>query len=87
MAQQLTGWQQEHAHGMELHQVFVLANNFGQHSLLKSMAAIYAGSSVIKVGNQSLRNRNGQPTRWNTRPTRSARRKTRYRAPCWCSAM
>ncbi|WP_229256159.1 EAL domain-containing protein [Duganella fentianensis] len=60
MAQQLTGWQQEHARGMELHQVFVLANNFGQHSLLKSMAAIYAGSSVIKVGNQSMRNRNGQ---------------------------
>jgi len=60
MAQQLTGWQEERARGMELHQVFVLANNFGQHSLLKSMAAIYAGSSVIKVGNQSMRNRNGQ---------------------------
>jgi diguanylate cyclase (GGDEF)-like protein len=44
---------------MELHQVFVLANNFGQHSLLKSMSAIYAGGDVIKVGNQSLRNRLG----------------------------
>ncbi len=60
MAQQLTGWQEQHACGMELHQVFVLANNFGQHSLLKSMAAIYAGGPVIKVGNQSMRNRGGK---------------------------
>jgi diguanylate cyclase (GGDEF)-like protein/PAS domain S-box-containing protein len=60
MAQQLTGWPAALAGGMELHQVFVLANNFGQHSLLKSMKAIYAGGQVIKVGNQSLRNRMGQ---------------------------
>ncbi|MCP2011541.1 EAL domain-containing protein [Duganella violaceipulchra] len=60
VAQQLTGWPEARARGMELHQVFVLANNFGQHSLLKSMAAIYAGGDVIKVGNQSLRNRMGQ---------------------------
>jgi diguanylate cyclase (GGDEF)-like protein/PAS domain S-box-containing protein len=59
MAQQLTGWPESRARGMELHQVFVLANNFGQHSLLKSMSAIYAGGEVIKVGNQSLRNRMG----------------------------
>jgi diguanylate cyclase (GGDEF)-like protein/PAS domain S-box-containing protein len=59
-AQQLTGWAESRARGMELHQVFVLANNFGQHSLLKSMKAIYAGGEVIKVGNQSLRNRMGQ---------------------------
>jgi diguanylate cyclase (GGDEF)-like protein/PAS domain S-box-containing protein len=60
MAQQLTGWPESRARGMELHQVFVLANNFGQHSLLKSMSAIYAGGEVIKVGNQSLRNRMGE---------------------------
>jgi diguanylate cyclase (GGDEF)-like protein/PAS domain S-box-containing protein len=59
VAQQLTGWSESRARGMELHQVFVLANNFGQHSLLKSMTAIYAGGDVIKVGNQSLRNRLG----------------------------
>ncbi|MFS2006637.1 putative bifunctional diguanylate cyclase/phosphodiesterase [Duganella sp. CT11-25] len=59
VAQQLTGWAESRARGMELHQVFVLANNFGQHSLLKSMTAIYAGGEVIKVGNQSLRNRMG----------------------------
>ena len=59
-AQQLTGWPESRARGMELHQVFVLANNFGQHALLKSMAAIYAGGEVIKVGNQSLRHRSGQ---------------------------
>jgi diguanylate cyclase (GGDEF)-like protein/PAS domain S-box-containing protein len=59
VAQQLTGWSESRARGMELHQVFVLANNFGQHSLLKSMSAIYAGGDVIKVGNQSLRNRLG----------------------------
>jgi diguanylate cyclase (GGDEF)-like protein/PAS domain S-box-containing protein len=59
VAQQLTGWSESRARGMELHQVFILANNFGQHSLLKSMAAIYAGGDVIKVGNQSLRNRLG----------------------------
>jgi diguanylate cyclase (GGDEF)-like protein/PAS domain S-box-containing protein len=60
VAQQLTGWPESRARGMELHQVFVLENNFGQHSLLKSMAAIYAGGEVVKVGNQSLRNRLGQ---------------------------
>ena len=60
VAQQLTGWPAANARGMELHQVFVLANNFGQHSLLKSMKAIYAGGEVIKVGNQSLRNRSGE---------------------------
>ena len=60
VAQQLTGWPESRARGMELHQVFVLANNFGQHSLLKSMSAIYAGGEVIKVGNQSLRNRIGE---------------------------
>ena len=59
VAQQLTGWSGSRARGMELHQVFVLANNFGQHSLLKSMTAIYAGGEVVKVGNQSLRNRTG----------------------------
>ncbi|WP_229258317.1 putative bifunctional diguanylate cyclase/phosphodiesterase [Duganella rivi] len=59
-AQQLTGWAESRARGMELHQVFVLANNFGQHSLLKAMKAIYAGGEVVKVGNQSLRNRMGQ---------------------------
>jgi diguanylate cyclase (GGDEF)-like protein/PAS domain S-box-containing protein len=59
VAQQLTGWPASSARGMELHQVFVLANNFGQHSLLKSMKAIYAGGEVIKVGNQSLRHRTG----------------------------
>jgi diguanylate cyclase (GGDEF)-like protein/PAS domain S-box-containing protein len=60
VAQQLTGWPESRARGMELHQVFVLANNFGQHSLLKAMRAIYAGGEVVKVGNQSLRNRAGQ---------------------------
>ncbi|MBP1207127.1 diguanylate cyclase (GGDEF)-like protein/PAS domain S-box-containing protein [Duganella sp. 1411] len=60
VAQQLTGWPEAHARGMELHQVFVLANNFGQHSLLKAMSAIYGGGEVVKVGNQSLRNRHGQ---------------------------
>ncbi|WP_343730048.1 EAL domain-containing protein [Duganella sp.] len=60
VAQKLTGWPASSARGMELHQVFVLANNFGQHSLLKSMKAIYAGGEVVKVGNQSLRNRMGQ---------------------------
>ncbi|WP_229205527.1 MULTISPECIES: bifunctional diguanylate cyclase/phosphodiesterase [unclassified Duganella] len=60
VAQQLTGWPAALARGMELHQVFVLANNFGQHSLLKSMKAIYAGGEVVKVGNQSLRHRKGQ---------------------------
>ncbi|MHA4869630.1 EAL domain-containing protein [Duganella sp. PWIR1] len=60
VAQQLTGWSESRARGMELHQVFILANNFGQHSLLKSMKAIYAGGEVVKVGNQSLRNRLGE---------------------------
>jgi len=60
VAEQLTGWPEARARGMELHQVFVLANNFGQHSLLKAMAHIYAGGDVIKVGNQSLRNRLGE---------------------------
>ncbi|MYN15304.1 EAL domain-containing protein [Rugamonas sp. FT107W] len=60
VAEQLTGWSEACARGMELHQVFVLANNFGQHSLLKAMAQIYAGGDVIKVGNQSLRNRLGE---------------------------
>ncbi|MCU6500989.1 EAL domain-containing protein [Rugamonas sp. A1-17] len=60
VAEQLTGWPEARARGMELHQVFVLANNFGQHSLLKAMAQIYAGGDVIKVGNQSLRNRLGE---------------------------
>jgi diguanylate cyclase (GGDEF)-like protein/PAS domain S-box-containing protein len=60
VAQHLTGWPESRARGMELHQVFVLANNFGQHSLLKAMKAIYAGGEVIKVGNQNLRNRMGQ---------------------------
>lgn len=55
VAQQLTGWPESRARGMELHQVFVLANNFGQHSLLKTMRQIYAGGEVVKVGNQSLR--------------------------------
>ncbi|MRW91722.1 EAL domain-containing protein [Duganella sp. FT80W] len=59
VAQQLTGWAESRARGMQLHQVFVLANNFGQHSLLKAMKAIYAGGEVVKVGNQSLRNRMG----------------------------
>jgi diguanylate cyclase (GGDEF)-like protein/PAS domain S-box-containing protein len=60
VAQRLTGWTDKLARGMELHQVFVLANNFGQHSLLKTMSAIYGGGEVVKVGNQSLRNRGGQ---------------------------
>lgn len=60
VAQRLTGWTDKLARGMELHQVFVLANNFGQHSLLKTMSAIYDGGEVVKVGNQSLRNRGGQ---------------------------
>ncbi|SHN21448.1 PAS domain S-box-containing protein/diguanylate cyclase (GGDEF) domain-containing protein [Duganella sacchari] len=60
VAQQLTGWSEARARGMQLHQVFILANNFGQHSLLKSMKAIYAGGEMVKVGNQSLRNRMGQ---------------------------
>lgn len=59
VAQQLTGWPEAQARGMQLHQVFVLANNFGQHSLLKAMSGIYAGGEVVKVGNQSLRNRAG----------------------------
>ncbi|MTV38296.1 EAL domain-containing protein [Duganella radicis] len=60
VAQQLTGWHESRARGMELHQVFILANNFGQHSLLKSMRAVTAGGEVVKVGNQSLRSRMGQ---------------------------
>ncbi|TFW25311.1 EAL domain-containing protein [Duganella callida] len=60
VAQQLTGWAESRARGMELHQVFVLANNFGQHSLLKAMKAIYSGGEVVKVGNQSLRSRQGE---------------------------
>ena len=60
VAQALTGCAESRARGMELHQVFVLANNFGQHSLLKAMKQIYAGGEVVKVGNQSLRNRQGQ---------------------------
>jgi diguanylate cyclase (GGDEF)-like protein/PAS domain S-box-containing protein len=59
MAQQLTGWSESRARGMELHQVFVLANNFGQHSLLKSMSAIYGGGEMVKMGNQNLRHRHG----------------------------
>ncbi|MET0266273.1 MAG: EAL domain-containing protein [Duganella sp.] len=60
VAQQLTGWSAAQAQGMDLHQVFVLANNFGQHTLLKSMASVYAGGAVVKVANQSLRQRAGQ---------------------------
>ncbi|SDG69563.1 PAS domain S-box-containing protein/diguanylate cyclase (GGDEF) domain-containing protein [Duganella sp. OV458] len=60
VAQALTGWPESRARGMQLHQVFVLANNFGQHSLLKAMKQIYAGGEVVKVGNQNLRNRIGQ---------------------------
>ncbi|MYM34173.1 EAL domain-containing protein [Duganella sp. FT94W] len=60
VAQQLTGWPEERARGMELHQVFVLANNFGQHALLKAMKQIYAGGEAVKAGNQSLRNSLGQ---------------------------
>jgi diguanylate cyclase (GGDEF)-like protein/PAS domain S-box-containing protein len=60
VAQHLTGWPESRARGMELHQVFVLANNFGQHSLLKAMKQIYSGGEVVKVGNQNLRNRMGQ---------------------------
>ncbi len=60
VAQVLTGWAESRARGMQLHQVFVLANNFGQHSLLKAMKQIYAGGEVVKVSNQNLRNRHGQ---------------------------
>ena len=60
VAQQLTGWSEQEARGKDLHQAFVLANNFGQHSLLKAMSAIYAGGGVVKVANQSLRHRSGQ---------------------------
>jgi diguanylate cyclase (GGDEF)-like protein/PAS domain S-box-containing protein len=60
VAQQLTGWSEQQARGMDLHQAFVLANNFGQHSLLKAMSAIYAGGPVVKVANQSLRHQSGQ---------------------------
>ncbi|NRR33664.1 EAL domain-containing protein [Oxalobacteraceae bacterium] len=59
VAQALTGWQAEQARGRELHHVFVLANNFGQHSLRKAMASIHAGGPVVKVGNQSLRHSGG----------------------------
>ena len=60
VAQQLTGWSEQDARGKDLHQAFVLANNFGQHSLLKAMSAIYAGGGVVKVANQSLRHQSGQ---------------------------
>jgi diguanylate cyclase (GGDEF)-like protein/PAS domain S-box-containing protein len=60
VAQQLTGWNIEQARGKDLHQAFVLANNFGQHSLLKAMSTIYAGGPVVKVANQSLRHRDGR---------------------------
>ncbi|SFM08213.1 PAS domain S-box-containing protein/diguanylate cyclase (GGDEF) domain-containing protein [Rugamonas rubra] len=60
VAQTLTGLDEAQARGMELHQAFVLANNFGQHSLLKAMAAIYAGGAVVKAGGQSLRHLSGQ---------------------------
>ncbi len=60
VAQQLTGWSEQEARGKDLHQAFVLANNFGQHSLLKAMSAIHAGGGVVKVANQSLRHQSGQ---------------------------
>jgi len=59
-ATQLTGWNEGDARGKDLHRTFVLANNFGQHSLLKAMSSIYAGGGVVKIGNQSLRNLSGQ---------------------------
>ncbi|UGQ47128.1 EAL domain-containing protein [Massilia endophytica] len=59
-AMQLTGCGADEARGMELHTVFTLANNFGQHTLLKSMSAIYAGGPVVKAKNQSLRHRSGE---------------------------
>ncbi|MGB9991454.1 putative bifunctional diguanylate cyclase/phosphodiesterase [Massilia sp. SM-13] len=59
-AEQLTGYTEAEALGQELHDVLTLANNFGQHTLLKSMAAIYAGGGVVKAKNQSLRHRSGE---------------------------
>jgi diguanylate cyclase (GGDEF)-like protein/PAS domain S-box-containing protein len=60
VAQALTGRGEEQARGMELHQVFVLANNFGQHALLKATDAICAGGAAVKMDNQALRHLSGQ---------------------------
>ncbi|WP_295999524.1 EAL domain-containing protein [Rugamonas sp.] len=58
-AQALTGWSEAEARGADLHRVFALANNFGQHALLKTMSAIYAGGEAVNLRNQSLRHRGG----------------------------
>ncbi|MBA5605703.1 EAL domain-containing protein [Duganella sp. FT3S] len=60
VAQALTGRSEEQARGMELHQVFVLANNFGQHTLLKATDAICAGGDAVKMLNQALRHTSGE---------------------------
>ncbi len=59
-AEQLTGYTLAEARGLELHGVFTLANNFGQHSLMKSLSAIEAGGPVVKAKDQSLRSRHGE---------------------------
>ncbi|MBB3119178.1 putative bifunctional diguanylate cyclase/phosphodiesterase [Pseudoduganella violacea] len=58
-AQALTGWPASRARGRELHAVLVLANSFGQRTLLKTMADICAGGGVVKAQNQSLRHSSG----------------------------
>ncbi|QGZ41223.1 EAL domain-containing protein [Pseudoduganella flava] len=59
-AEQLTGYPASEAIGLELHSVFTLANNFGQHTLLKSLAAIERGGPNVKAKDQSLVNRRGE---------------------------
>src|SRR5471032_186742 len=58
-ARALTGWGEAEARGADLHRVFALSNNFGQHSLLKAMSAIVNGGDVAKLRNQNLRHRDG----------------------------
>ncbi|TWI63596.1 PAS domain S-box-containing protein/diguanylate cyclase (GGDEF)-like protein [Pseudoduganella lurida] len=59
-AERLTGFTAAEAQGRALHGVFTLANNFGQHTLLKTLSAIEAGGPVVTARDQSLRNRRGE---------------------------
>jgi diguanylate cyclase (GGDEF)-like protein/PAS domain S-box-containing protein len=59
-AQALTGYTAGEARGRELHDVFALANNFGQHTLMKTLAAVQAGGPVVKAKDQNLRHRDGR---------------------------
>ncbi|WP_229415935.1 putative bifunctional diguanylate cyclase/phosphodiesterase [Pseudoduganella armeniaca] len=59
-AQTLTGYAPAEARGLELHEVFTLANNFGQHTLMKTLAAVQAGGPVVKAKDQNLRHRDGR---------------------------